>query len=87
MVNCALYQTTSESSIVVIDKLNTVAGLFLHRLDKNYISEVIFEVCEGSYAIYIFIEISLVLQDSRTSHINYFSKFLSFLLHTCGAVL
>lgn len=47
MVNCELYKFT-ESPIVKIDKLDTLAGVFLHRLDKNYISDVIFEVCEGA---------------------------------------
>lgn len=49
MVNCELYQSLKQSPIVAIDKIDTAAGGFLHRLDKNYISDVIFEVCEGGY--------------------------------------
>lgn len=49
MVNCELYQSLKQSPILAIDKIDTAAGGFLHRLDKNYISDVIFEVCEGAY--------------------------------------
>lgn len=48
MVNCELNQIR-QSPIVTIDKIETGAGEFLHQLDKNYISNVIFEVCEGAY--------------------------------------
>lgn len=55
MVNCELYQSLKQSPIVAIDKIDTAAGGFLHRLDKNYISDVIFEVCEGAYNGFLFL--------------------------------
>uniref|UniRef100_A0A336LUR1 CSON004848 protein n=1 Tax=Culicoides sonorensis TaxID=179676 RepID=A0A336LUR1_CULSO len=49
MVNCGLNQKLINSKVVTIDKIDTAAGIFLHRLDKDYISDVIFEVCKDCF--------------------------------------
>lgn len=46
MVNCTIRKVLKKN--IVNDK-KIISGLYLYTLDKHFISEVIFEICEGTY--------------------------------------